>query len=349
MSDDLTSLHAQDPAHVGRLIHQWFLQYGRELPWRDTYDAYHIWLAEIILQQTRIQQGIKYYYRFLERFPNIHSLAEAELDEVLKYWEGLGYYSRARNLHATAQYVSRELSGEFPTHYLELLKLKGVGPYTARAIGSFAFGNQTGVIDGNVLRVMSRVLGDHSPINEVSTRNAFQKIIDTWVADVPSRAFNHGIMDIGATICTPSQPGCMICPLTSTCVGRAQNLTHILPYKPKKLKRKIRFYQFYLCKNAAGEIAIRKRPERGLWGGLWEIPQTEIDRDLWLTKKDDLGGRYVGELKHVFTHFDMMIHVYHIDEDSFDTEGFQFISTDKISIFAFPKAILTIFDLFLFL
>ncbi len=349
MPQDPTHLSPQDPTYIGTQIHQWYLQHARELPWRDTFDPYKIWLAEIILQQTRIQQGIKYYYRFLERFPDVDSLAKGEIDEVLKYWEGLGYYSRARNLHATAKHIVENLSSTFPDHHSELIKLKGVGPYTARAIGSFAFGNVTGVIDGNVLRVMSRVLGDHSAINEVSTRNKFQLIIDDWVAQVPPREFNHGIMDIGATICTPTQPACMICPLESTCVARAKGLTHVLPYKPKKLKRKIRFYQFYLCKNQKGEIAVRKRPESGLWGGLWEVPHTEVSRDFWLKKEDEAGGTYSGELKHVFTHFDMMIHVYDITGDSLDTEGFQFISTDKIAIFAFPKAILTIFDLFLFL
>ena len=196
---------------IGQSIVTWFESQGRDLPWRDTRDPYRIWIAEVILQQTRIAQGIKYFYRFVERFPDVQTLASAHQDEVLKYWEGLGYYSRARNLHAAAKQVVEKYEGKFPQHYTELQKLRGIGPYTARAIGSFAFGNQTGVIDGNVLRVMSRVLGDFSPVNQQSTRKKFQEIIDQWVKNVDSRNFNNGIMDIGSVVCTPTQPGCLIC------------------------------------------------------------------------------------------------------------------------------------------
>ena len=314
------------------------------MEWRETRDPYKIWISEIILQQTRIQQGIDYYYRFIKRFPDVGVLADAEQDEVLKYWEGLGYYSRARNLHAGAKFIVEEWNGQFRDHYSELIKIKGVGPYTARAIGSFAFGNETGVIDGNVLRVMSRVLGDFSPIDQQRTRKQFQIIIDQWVADKDSRSFNHGIMDLGATVCTPTKPACLLCPLEEICKARAEGSIHLLPQKAGKLKRKVRYFHFYLIRSEKGEILIRQRPSEGLWGGLWEIPNRELDRIKWEKKEEEEFAKYEFGMKHVFTHFDMMIHVYSFPVGFLPSwaEG-QFISTDKISIFAFSKAVLKIF------
>ncbi len=330
---------------IGTLIENWYLENGRKLPWRETRDPYKIWISEIVLQQTRIAQGIGYYERFVQRFPDVQSLAEAEQDEVLKYWEGLGYYSRARNLHATARHIVQVLDGQFPTHYIELMKLKGIGPYTSRAIGAFAFGNQTGVIDGNVLRVMSRVLGDFSPIDAPATRKNFQQIIDRWVAQVDPANFNQGIMDIGSTVCTPTKPACLLCPLEPLCEGRREGTLHLLPQKGKKLIRKTRYYHFYLIRNTARELVIRQRPAKGLWGGLWEIPNEEVEATVWESKTDPLGGHYQGEMKHAFTHFDMMIHLFEREVSTLPPEtGGQFISAEKIPIFAFAKAVLNIFD-----
>lgn len=330
---------------LGHLVVSWYHEYGRNLLWRNTRDPYKIWISEIIMQQTRIEQGESYFYRFIKRFPNIESLANAKLDEVLKYWEGLGYYSRARNLYAAAQQLQDIYGGKFPEHYTELLNLKGVGPYTARAIGSFAFDNEAGVLDGNVLRVMSRVLNDFTPINQQKSRKKFQEIIDAWVSGVDSRAFNHGIMDIGATICTPTKPACLLCPLEAHCEARKEGSIHLLPYKEKKLKRKTRYFNFYLAYNADMEVAIRQRPLKGLWGGLWEIPNKEITMEEWKNKKDTSGGNFLFKFKHIFTHFDMHINtfeLYDIHADAY--EEVQFISKDKISIFAFSKAVLKIFS-----
>ena len=330
---------------IGQLIVDWYEQQGRDLPWRETKDPYRIWISEVILQQTRIATGIAYYHRFIERFPDVQRLAAAELDEVLKSWEGLGYYSRARNLHAAARQIVEEYGGRFPGHHTELIKLKGIGPYTARAIGSFAFGNETGVIDGNVLRVMSRVLGDFSPIDQQKTRKSFQQIIDQWVQGVDSREFNNGIMDIGSTICTPTKPGCMICPLEAACKGRKEGITHLLPYKEKKLKRKIRFFHFLLIEDQHNQIAIRQRPAKGVWGGLWEIPNVEVSEEDWKMPHTREGGQFLFRLKHIFTHFDMMIRVYKVSkEQSTEWEGSQFIPTEKIATFAFARAVLKIFE-----
>lgn len=334
---------------IGQAIVDWYAINGRDLPWRHTRDPYPIWISEIILQQTRIAQGIGYYERFLGRFPNLKSLAEAHQDEVLKYWEGLGYYSRARNLHAAAQQLMENYNGIFPDHYSELLKLKGIGPYTARAIGSFAFDNATGVIDGNVLRVMSRVLNDFSPIDVPATRKAFQKIVDTWVAPVPSSPFNQGIMDVGSTICTPTKPACLICPLLPHCEGYQQGSIHLLPVKAKKLKRKDRYVHFYLIQNEAEELIVRQRPAKGLWGGLWEVPNREVGKAAWDDKRDEeADASYIGSFKHVFTHIDMHIQVFALPrERSPQWANGQFISASQIDDYAFAKAVLKIFDKYL--
>ncbi|MEM6803984.1 MAG: A/G-specific adenine glycosylase [Bacteroidota bacterium] len=325
----------------------WYQEQGRKMAWRDTHDPYRIWIAEIILQQTRIAQGEAYFYRFIERFPDPLSLAEAEQDEVLKYWEGLGYYSRARNLHTAAKQLQEEFQGNFPEDHKSLLSLKGVGPYTARAIASFAFGEEVGVLDGNVLRVLSRLLGDFSPIDQQKSRKAYQKIIDSWTKDIDSRSFNHGMMDIGSTICTPTKPGCLICPLQDDCTAFREGTTHLLPVKAGKLKRKIRFFNFLIIRNQKGEFQVQKRAENVFWGGLWEIPNEEIEGEVWTQKKREK-ARYLGELKHVFTHFDMMIHVYEMEanEQTKTTVG-QFIPKEKIPIFAFSRAVLNIFDRFI--
>ncbi|MCL4157136.1 UNVERIFIED_CONTAM: hypothetical protein GTU68_054336 [Idotea baltica] len=330
---------------IGKIIVDWFEISGRDLPWRETKNPYYIWISEVILQQTRIAQGIEYYYRFIERFPDVFQLAEAEQDEVLKYWEGLGYYSRARNLHAAANQIVNELEGKFPEHHAELIKLKGIGPYTSRAIGSFAFGNETGVIDGNVLRVMSRVLNDFSPIDQQRTRKSFQTIIDQWVKAVDSRRFNHGLMDIGSTICTPTQPGCMICPLEQECEGRKAGTLHLLPRKEKKLKRKIVYLNFYIILNSSSEFLIRQRSEKGIWGKLWEIPNEEVKEEAWTQRITSHKSEHLMEFKHVLTHLDMMIHVFAVPfEESPQWDGVQFISKEKIPIFAFSKAVLKIFE-----
>ncbi len=329
---------------IGKKIISWYAEQGRELSWRETKDPYKIWIAETILQQTRIQQGIQYYYRFMERFPDVVMLAEAEQDEVLKYWEGLGYYSRARNLHAAARQLVEDFGGNFPHHHDQLMLLKGVGPYTSRAISSFAFGQATGVLDGNVMRVMSRLLSDPSPINEQKTRKSWQLIIDDWVAGHDSRDFNHAMMDLGATICTPTNPGCLICPLMDGCKAYKEGTIGFLPQK-KKLKRKVRYFQFVILYNEKDEIGIQKRPEKGLWGGLYEVPNREVSLHSWEKGEITKGLHFHHELKHVFTHFDMMIKVYEGPAAHWEgSPNIQFIPIDKISIFAFAKGVLKIFE-----
>ena len=328
-------------------IISWFRHSGRKMEWRNTRDPYRIWLAEIIMQQTRIETGVAYFHRFIERFPDLPSLASAERDEVLKYWEGLGYYSRARNLHTAAQQLMDEFGGEFPETHTELIKLKGVGPYTSRAIASFAFDEQVAVVDGNVLRVSSRYLGDADPIDEPRTRKKFQAILDEMVAEVDSREFNHAMMDIGAMVCTPTSPACMICPLENSCIARAEGLTTVLPRKGKKLVRKTRYFQFVIPRGEGGML-IRQRPEKGLWGGLWEIPNREVSQEEWERQESGDAFTFRGTGKHVFTHFDMHYQVFEGDSSQLpDQEGLSFVKYENLPNFAFPRAVLNMFNLYL--
>jgi A/G-specific adenine glycosylase len=320
----------------------WYQAQGRDLPWRQTRDPYAIWLSEIILQQTRVAQGLGYYQRFLERFPTVGQLANAHPDEVRKLWEGLGYYSRARNLHATAKEVAHNLGGQFPPTWQELIRLKGIGPYTARAIASFAFGQQVAVLDGNVFRVVSRFLGDSSPIDLPATREAFQQILDGWVKGHDAPSFNHAIMDLGATVCLPRNPLCGECPLARGCKAHQAGDPHAFPQKAKKLKRSVRHHQFYLLSDQQGRIAIRQRPDKGLWAGLYEIPNEEMKPTAW--KKAPKGLKLALELTHVFTHFDMHIRVFRGPIEALPQENCQFINPSEIPIFAFSRAVLRIFE-----
>ncbi|MFK7970084.1 MAG: A/G-specific adenine glycosylase [Bacteroidia bacterium] len=326
-------------------IISWFRENGRKMDWRETRNPYAIWIAEVVFQQTRIEQGIGHYHRFMERFPEVEVLAEAEQDEVLKFWEGLGYYSRARNLHAAAKQLVNDYGGKFPETYSELLNLKGVGDYTSRAIASFAFGEKVGVLDGNVLRVLARYWGVEAPVNTPAVRKQLQAQIDVWAAETDSRALNHALMDLGSMICTPSKPGCLLCPLVEGCVARAKGLTAELPIKLKSKRQPPRYANFYLAYNDAGQLAIRQRPAKGLWGGLWEIPNEEIPESAWQEKASPAGMNYRHSLKHVFSHFDLHIQVYEGKVNTLEADNaLVFIETDKISTFAFSRAVLRIFE-----
>jgi A/G-specific adenine glycosylase len=328
-------------------LRQWYAAEGRDLPWRHTRDPYAIWLSEVILQQTRIDQGMAYYHRFLQQFPTVHALADADTDTVMKAWEGLGYYSRARNLHATAQHISRTLGGEFPRDYVALMTLKGIGPYTARAIGSFAFDNPVGVLDGNVFRVLSRYLGDASPIDAPATRKAFQAILDSWLDTETAADFNQAMMDLGAMVCTPRQPACATCPLTSACAAQREGLQAQLPVKGKKLSRKTVHHHFFLVLDAEDRLLIRRRPADGLWPNLWELPNAAVSEAEW--QRADLDGyELLGAFKHVFTHLDMLIKVYRGSVSPLPADASsRWIHRREVAEFGFSRAVLKIFQAYL--
>ena len=260
-------------------IIQWFRENGRALPWRETRDPYAIWLSEIILQQTRIEQGRPYWERFMHRWPTVEALAEASEDEVLRLWQGLGYYSRARNLHAAAKQVVAR--GGFPTTLEGLRSLKGVGDYTAAAIGSFAFGLPAAVVDGNVYRVLARHYGIATPINTTEGKKEFALLAQSLLPSdhssflIPhSSLYNQALMDFGATHCTPSSPGCPSCPLQETCVAFREGRINELPVKQRTLKIKER-HLTYIYIRYRGETALHRRPAGDIWQGLYEPLLTE--------------------------------------------------------------------------
>lgn len=245
------------------------------MPWKGEKDPYKIWLSEIILQQTRVEQGLPYYQKFVRQYPRVQDLANAPEDELMKLWEGLGYYSRARNLHAAAKYVTQELGGTFPETYAGIRALKGVGNYTAAAIASFGFELPHAVLDGNVYRVLARLFGINTPTDTPSAQKYFLNLAQNLLDPVSPAAYNQAIMDFGATYCTPKQPRCLTCPFQQTCVAFKTGKVAELPLKSKALVKKKRHFH-YLVFRHLDRLFVRKRTEKDIWRGLWEFPQSEI-------------------------------------------------------------------------
>ncbi|MEM1325298.1 MAG: A/G-specific adenine glycosylase [Bacteroidota bacterium] len=252
----------------------WHKENPRPLPWKVRKDAYAIWLSEIILQQTRVEQGTSYYLKFVEHFPTIQDLAAASQDEVFKLWEGLGYYSRARNLHVTAQFISTELDGQFPTTHDAILQLKGVGPYTAAAIASFAYNLPHAVVDGNVYRVLSRIFGIATPIDTTAGKKEFTQLAQSLLDKEKAGAYNQAIMNFGATHCAPRKPKCRTCPFRQDCKAHQENAIDRYPLKSKKIKKRTRYFH-YLLLNNEDSIWIEKREAKDIWRDLYQFPMIE--------------------------------------------------------------------------
>ncbi len=258
----------------------WYEVYKRDFPWRKTKDPYHIWLSEVIMQQTRTQQGLPYYRAFVETYPTVHDLAAAPEEAVLKLWQGLGYYSRARNLHATARYISRELEGLFPSDFDTLKTLKGVGDYTASAIASIAFGVKQAVVDGNVYRVYARFFGIDLPINSALAFKHFKEIAQKALPSTDPGTFNQAVMELGALQCVPQQPECSICPLQSACKAYALQQVAQLPIKERKIKIKKRFFHYLVFDSGDKKKYLQQRTAKGIWHKLYEFPLVEANRTL---------------------------------------------------------------------
>ena len=248
----------------------WYNQHRRDLPWRDTKDPYRIWLSEIILQQTRVAQGLPYYRRFLEAYPALQNLAEAPLQEVLRLWQGLGYYSRARNLHRCARTIVNDFGGQFPKEYGQLLTLPGIGDYTASAIASFAFGQREPVVDGNVFRVISRVFGIESDIAKPATRRQFKELGRQLISEEHPDKFNQAIMEFGALQCTPRQPACHLCPFHASCYAYQNKIVHQLPRKSKRTTTRSRYFNYYLVRYQ-DRILMKERTTKDIWQGLFDF------------------------------------------------------------------------------
>ncbi|MFL0077240.1 A/G-specific adenine glycosylase [Tenacibaculum maritimum] len=256
----------------------WYLQNKRDLPWRKTTSPYHIWLSEIMLQQTKVTQGLPYFMSFTEAFPTVFDLANAAEETVLKLWQGLGYYSRARNLHFTAKYIANELAGNFPDNYKELLKLKGIGDYTASAIASICFNEPTAVVDGNVYRVLSRYFGIKTPINSSIGIKEFKRLAQELI-DVKNPAiYNQAIMDFGALHCKPQNPLCETCPFAEGCIALSKKMIKELPVKEKKMKVKKRYFNYIVLVNNNHTTLLKKREGKGIWEGLYEFPLIESSK-----------------------------------------------------------------------
>lgn len=258
---------------------KWYDKNHRKLPWRETKNPYYIWLSEIILQQTRVEQGLPYYYKFTEAFKDVFILANAKEEQVLKLWQGLGYYSRGRNLHATAKVVSKDFKGKFPQTFNEIKKLKGIGDYTAAAIASFAFNKPHAVVDGNVYRVLSRLFLIDTPINSTEGKKLFAKIADDILDKKYPAKFNQAIMELGALVCKPANPECANCPVRTYCKAYEKKAQNSVPVKLKKLKIKNRFLNYFVFKDGK-YIYIKQRTAKDIWQGLFDFPVVDADHIL---------------------------------------------------------------------
>ena len=266
--------------NFSKTLINWYSNHKRNLPWRHSKNPYHIWLSEIILQQTQVKQGLPYYEKFIAQYPDVFALAHATEEAVLKLWQGLGYYSRARNLHAAAQHIAFHLNGTFPNTYKDLLKLKGVGDYTASAIASIAFKESTAVVDGNVYRVLSRFFGIDTPINSTEGIKEFKSLATKFLDQKQPDIYNQALMEFGALQCKPKNPKCDTCPLQQQCVAFNTNQIHNLPVKLKKTKVTNKYFNFMVCLDHHGRIMIEKRASKGIWHNLYQFPLIESNRSL---------------------------------------------------------------------
>ncbi|HYG16163.1 MAG TPA: A/G-specific adenine glycosylase, partial [Bacteroidia bacterium] len=262
-----------------KIIESWYALNKRDLPWRNTRDPYKIWLSEVILQQTRVNQGMPYYHKFIEKYPDIAAMAGAHEDEVLKLWQGLGYYSRARNMHQAAKMITYELNGKFPITYTDILKLKGVGSYTAAAIASIAGNEPVAVVDGNVYRVLARYFGIDTPIDSTEGRKTFLKLANELINTENPATYNQAVMEFGALQCKPQNPDCGVCPLKISCIALKQKRVDALPVKSKKTAVKARYFN-YLFFEKPGFAHLQKRGQTDIWANLYEFPLAETEKTI---------------------------------------------------------------------
>jgi len=327
-------------------ILQWYQKNKRDLPWRATNNPYFIWLSEIILQQTQVIQGLNYYYKFIENFPTIHHLAAANEEDILKLWQGLGYYSRARNLHKAAQTIVNDFNGEFPSTYNDVLKLSGVGPYTASAITSMAYELPYPVLDGNVYRFVARLYNIDLPINQPKTYTAFQEILTEMMVNQKPSTFNNAMMEMGAIVCKPVQPLCQNCPVLSFCEAYKKGTVNQLPVKLNKVKVKTRVFNYFYF-NLNGAFYIEKRTQKDIWENMYQLPLIETNNPvinselkLMLAEKqwgDSLDIKFEMDLSHQLTHQKILVKVWScsLDNKSFRTEK-DWIKVDEVSYKKYP-------------
>ncbi len=320
-------------------ITDWYRQNARDLPWRRTKNAYFIWLSEVILQQTRVDQGMNYYLRFVDEFPTVTHLANADEEQVLKLWQGLGYYSRARNLHKTAKEVVERFNGEFPASHAELLSLKGIGPYTAAAIASFAFDLPHAVVDGNVYRVLSRYFGIDTPIDSTGGKKEFQLLADSLIPAAMPALFNQSVMEFGALYCTPANPNCESCIVRSSCPS-GNGLYRSRPVKGKKTAVRDRYFHYFHIEEN-GTLLVRKRDFKDVWHNLYEFPMIETEGPELTEEQLAVFGLKTEQLieqlsaKHVLSHQRIHAAFYRVSKPKMDAFE-QFIKVDNEGLHKLP-------------
>ncbi|MDP5275035.1 A/G-specific adenine glycosylase [Chengkuizengella axinellae] len=370
----MTNLTEQKLNFVKELL-SWFRENKRDLPWRKNKNPYHIWISEIMLQQTRVDTVIPYFENFIDKFPTIEALANAPEEDVLKAWEGLGYYSRARNLHSAVKEVKASYGSVVPDNPKDISSLKGVGPYTAGAVLSIAYDKPEPAVDGNVMRVLSRYFLIEEDITKVSTRTAMEKIIREIIPSDAASDFNQGLMELGALVCTPKSPKCTTCPVMEHCDARLQGKEEALPIKkkakPPKLEQRLVAFIEGTGTNE-GKILIRQRPGKGLLAGMWELPHYLTENPLkdWMGSEElnedfvidqyaletgtELGsGQWMLDINHVFSHilWDMKVYQFTESHSLIEKEAIQlsseyryaWISLDEVDEYVFPNVFLRIF------
>jgi len=344
----------QDLSFMGRLLLAWYQRHRRDLPWRHTRDPYAIWVAEIMLQQTRVETVVAYYERFLAKFPTIEILADAPLDSVLKAWEGLGYYARARNLHRAARRVIDELAGHLPPTPETLLLLPGVGHYTAAAIASIAFGHDAIALDGNLQRILCRIFAIDDDPSRTNTQRRLEKLALAMLPSGQSGDFNQALMDLGSAVCSPTQPRCLLCPLMSTCRARREGIQNELPIRATRSQRPHRDVTAGVIWDGSDRLLITKRPLDGLLGGMWEFPggkrrpgealpaclHREIEEELSIEIQI---GELLCVVEHTFTHFFMTLYAYECqwiggEPQCLDCSDLRWVTLDELGAYAFPVA-----------
>ena len=329
----------------------WYQKNKRDLPWRNTTDAYVIWLSEIILQQTRVEQGMPYFYRFIEKYPDVAAFAAANEDDILKLWQGLGYYSRGRNMLKTARQVVEQFGGKFPVEYDKLIYLKGIGEYTAAAISSFSAGEYRAVVDGNVFRVLARYFGISEPINSTRGKKVFQDIANDLLNKEHPGLHNQAMMEFGAMLCKPKSPDCEICPVRSGCYAYIHNAIAVLPQKLKKIKLRERYLN-YIVVTTAGSILMNKRGEKDIWANMYDLPLFESTGRLspedvismpWVKEYFGVDIKIINNYpvkKHVLTHQHLHTQFIHIEVRSIKLEQKWFyIDVNNLKNIAMPKII----------
>jgi A/G-specific adenine glycosylase len=333
---------------IASRIIEWFEQNKRELPWRLTKDPYRIWLSEVILQQTRVAQGLPYYIRFTEAFPDVFALANASEQEVIKLWQGLGYYSRARNLHNTAKQVAEKYNGQFPDNYKELSKLKGIGDYTASAILSIAFDQPYAVLDGNVYRVLARLYNIDVPINTPEAKPVFKKLADEQLDKKQAAVYNEAIMEFGATLCTPKNPLCPDCPVQEYCDAFANGTVNELPQKAAAREVKTRHFHYLIIKNKDG-LYLHQRHSGDIWQGLYDFPLVENNSETVdiKTAGGALGVKLksikpLSSIKHKLTHQTLLISFHEaisLKSEQPAGKDIIFASFDELEKYPLPKPV----------